>query len=608
MKSRLEVVALPLLICLGNAVNTGQAAVVVFANRTDAEVRFTLSSSSASPRLYSIPKGDVLVLPLSRSSEIVFAAAGKQQRHRVHPNEVYYFIGKAKVVQLQQVGFTGNGKQPPKALSADEEEPSGQPAVRTPADRVVLKIPVKLLVDQAEPNVQNVWEKRLRRRLSDASDILERYCRVRLDVVEVGTWQSNDQLTKLSELLRDFRGKASTGKARLAIGFTGLRLENGEDHALGCTQGPLHSHILLREYKLRTESERLEVLIHELGHFLGACHSPEGDSVMRPKLGDGLANLRAYRMGFDAINTLVINLVAEEIALRPVHSLAALRARTRRRLLAIFATLARAMPQDPAAPHYVRLLGPVPPEPLSVRSLSPVVLEGARGVVAAITADAKRNQRSADRKGDALTAHYFRLAAAKCRQLPADLAPSAYTLGLALALDRNSLLRSLGLNGIPWSKIESNAERQRRLEVLGEPTMQGRASLTQSFVVSAAVFMLVEGQAVSAAGVQEELLLFQGGDRFSFDDLMASLAGNSFATQLDASPDLLDELATSFRVSDYLPSPKGLPAPMDREEFNRRFGSMSDERFLEPQDALRHRLLSLPGYQPRSPEKTNGRR
>ena len=65
-----------------------------------------------------------------------------------------------------------------------------------------------------------------------------------------------------------------------------------KDAAFGCSLGPLHTHILIREWKPRTEPERLEVLVHELGHFLGACHSPENDSVMRPLLGDGRANLR----------------------------------------------------------------------------------------------------------------------------------------------------------------------------------------------------------------------------------------------------------------------------------------------------------------------------
>ncbi len=225
----------------------------------------------------------------------------------------------------------------------------------------------------------------------------------------------------------------------------------------------------------------------------------------------------------------------------------------------------------------------------------------------AVTDAAKQNTTKTSRqgrqgdKGDALTEHYFRAAAAASRHLPAEQAATAYLLGLAIALDGGPLLRALGLHGIAWEKLETAAERGRRLDVLGEPTIQGRSELTQYFIVSAAMLMLVQGQAVSAAGLQEELLLVQGSDRFRFDDLMASLAGITFATQLDASPALLDELAKSFRVADYLLPVKGLPDSLDRAEFGRQYGSTTDERFLDEQDALRKRLLELPGYQPRPP-------
>lgn len=602
MRRKYAFATLILFTCFAFAVNSGRAAVVVLANRSDEEIRFTLTGDSHS---YKLAKGDVMALPLSSGVEVVFTVGGKRHQCRVRLNEIYCFVGEAKAMQLKQIGFTGTWRQPEQG--DDDTEAKERPAEKVA--KVLLKLPVKILVDQAEPTAQNVWEKRLRQRVAEASDILENCCRVKLEIMEVGTWESDAKLSKLGELMRDFRGKVAPGKARLVLGFTGLRAPKDGDRALGCTPGPLQSHILIREWKPRSEAERLEVLVHELGHFLGASHSPENDSVMRSKLGDGRANLRSFRIGFDPVNTLVMNLIAEELARRPLRSLGELSAPTRRRLLDIFATLARTTPDDPAAAQFVRLLGATPPEPLTVRALPQAALDGARGVVTAIVAEAKRNQERAPRS-DELTDHYCRVAAEACRRLPAEHAATAYTLGLAVALDRTELLRSLGLRGIPWSKIESDAERQQRLKVLGEPTMYDRASLAQSFVVSAAVLMLVEGQAVSAAGLQEELLLRQGGDRFRFEDLSASLAGITFATQLDASPSLLEELAKSFRVADYVLSPKGLPENMDRDEFTRRYGSTSDERFLEKQDALRKRLLALPGYQPRSgrEEKENSSR
>ena len=88
---------------------------------------------------------------------------------------------------------------------------------------VLLTLPVKILVDQAEPTVQTVWEKRLRQRVEETSDILEQHCGVRLRIIEVGTWESDPKQTKLSELLQDFHQRVTPGKARLVIGFTGLR-------------------------------------------------------------------------------------------------------------------------------------------------------------------------------------------------------------------------------------------------------------------------------------------------------------------------------------------------------------------------------------------------
>jgi hypothetical protein len=251
-----------------------------------------------------------------------------------------------------------------KPLPPPDDKPSNTPR------EVLVTLPVKILVDQAEPMVPNVWEKRLRQRLKEASDILESHCRVRLQVLEVGTWESDAKRTKLSELLQDFQKKADPGAARLVIGFTGLGASK-EEADCGCTQGPLKTHILIREWKPRTEPERLEALVHELGHFLGACHSSESDSVMRPKLGDGRVNFRACRLRFDAANTRVMTLVAEELAHRPVHGLEELSPQTRRRLFDIFSTLARAMPDDSTVADAIRRLEGTTPEPLSARQLSP---------------------------------------------------------------------------------------------------------------------------------------------------------------------------------------------------------------------------------------------
>ena len=77
----------------------------------------------------------------------------------------------------------------------------------------------------------------------------------------------------------------------------------------------------------------------ELGHFLGAAHSPEFNSAMRPVLGDGRARARAFRLGIDPANTLAIYLVAEEYRLRNVARVSQLSLGTRVRLQQIYRTL-----------------------------------------------------------------------------------------------------------------------------------------------------------------------------------------------------------------------------------------------------------------------------
>src|SRR3990172_8995441 len=63
--------------------------------------------------------------------------------------------------------------------------------------------------------------------------------------------------------------------AQLAIGFTSqYQVVTGRVHMAG-TRGTLQSHILVREWSQHmSEPERLELLVHELGHFLGASPNP----------------------------------------------------------------------------------------------------------------------------------------------------------------------------------------------------------------------------------------------------------------------------------------------------------------------------------------------
>ena len=135
----------------------------------------------------------------------------------------------------------------------------------------------------------------------------------------MGNWTSDPAIRSFDQSLMEFAQKVRPFPARLAIGFTThYEWVRGEMH-LGGTHGALASHILIRESPGQvSEPERLEVLVHELGHFLGAAHTSDKTSVMRPKLGDRQSAAKTFRIGFDAPNTLIMCLMAEEMRTRHI--------------------------------------------------------------------------------------------------------------------------------------------------------------------------------------------------------------------------------------------------------------------------------------------------
>ncbi|HEY2827513.1 MAG TPA: matrixin family metalloprotease, partial [Pirellulales bacterium] len=151
--------------------------------------------------------------------------------------------------------------------------------------------------------------------------------------------------------------KTDPGNARIAIGFTSeFQITKGRTH-LGGTRGPLNNHILLREWsQVVSEPERLELLVHELGHFLGAVHSPEPDSVMRIILGDRQARVRKFQIHFDPLNTLAMNLVAEEWRKHPLYNYAQMSLLTQARLRAIYGAISQTLPEDNSSLQYLRIL------------------------------------------------------------------------------------------------------------------------------------------------------------------------------------------------------------------------------------------------------------
>src|SRR6185437_11008312 len=206
------------------------------------------------------------------------------------------------------------------------------------------------------------WERRLRDRLQTASQLFESHFGVAFDVVAVGVWNSSNAIDDFAASLTEFERAVEVEPASIAIGFSSQyplpesATENeapapgnepqGRDRPDG-VRPPLGSHILVPEWSRQfSELERFELLVHELGHYLGASHSPESNSVMRPRLGDRQALAKSFVIGFDPLNALAIGIVAEQLQQTELSGLNDLPPVKTRRLREIYATLEQAMPED----------------------------------------------------------------------------------------------------------------------------------------------------------------------------------------------------------------------------------------------------------------------
>jgi hypothetical protein len=228
-------------------------------------------------------------------------------------------------------------------------------------------------------------------------------------------------------------------------------------------------------------------------------------------------------------------------------------------------------------------------------------IESARAVTSAVVEAARANAKlDRPKKGDELTEAYVKAAALAAKKLPDDRSAWAFAMGLGVALDRSTMLRTNLLTRSTWREIETDAERKKRLEVLGEPTTHGRHDLTQHFWVSAALTALWGAKQAEAAGVLKEWLdSADGGSGFSFADLAADLAGIELASRVLDRPALLADVAKGFAVKDHCPAPKGLEEGIKRKDFEKRFGSTDDERFVKELEALRKKVKGMPAYRVR---------
>ncbi|HXT57218.1 MAG TPA: M12 family metallo-peptidase [Pirellulales bacterium] len=623
-------VLLSALACCGASCPAAAAEPIVLANRARIPVKFELQRPSADNQEITLESGAARSFPWLKSMAVEFAARNGARRFRLEAGAIYFFhdFGTGGELELDRISL----HETLEPFIADDRkaslpEPSPEPAA---TEQCVLKLSVKFLVDEEERAARSKWEARLRERVAAASLIFERSCNVRFEVVAVGTWQSDDRITDFEASLGEFEKKVDPRPAELAIGFTSqYQLPAGRTH-LGGIRGALRPHILLREWSQHvSETERLELLVHELGHHLGAAHSPESSSVMRPRLADRQALARSFRIDFDPLNVLAMSLVAEVKRLRRDRDFSSLSAPTRRRLRDVYGTLQAALPEDPAAASFLAQIGD--PEPVRAMLRPPAgerdefedlrdkphsdhfapqgeagrlasraspLVAATHEVLAAIAQEARRLDAAADPRrlaagGDELLAAYVHVAASAAVQQPAEERAKAFLFALAIGLDRSDSLRKYAVMGDFVKSVESEEERAGRLDSLGSPTLRRRQDLMQHFLLSAAIQASAGTKSAEAVGLAKELHDASYGSGFSFADWCADLSGIAFARRVQSGDVSLQDLAKRFQIDRVLPELSGLPEGLSAREFKSQYGSVWDTRFKKLDAEIRRRVESL---------------
>jgi hypothetical protein len=578
------------------AATAANADLIVFANRTPGQVRAEVQPITGLKTNLTLGPDDVVPVYLDGRANVTFNTGRETKRYLLDSNCAYYF-GRVKdgLLDLQKIG-----------LGEDASSIEGRALPGSPTAAPIV-IPVKLLVDEDEPARRPMWERRLRDRIAAASAVLDKYCNVQLKVVAVDTWNSDDATSDFFESLGELEREVNPFPGRLVIAFTSqYQAARGRTHMAG-TRGILHSHILVREWsRTMTEPERLELLVHELGHHLGAAHSPEPTSVMRPVLGNSQSVGTNFRIRFDPVNTLTMGLIAEELRRRKIQSVRSLSPGTRQRLNQIYKALSPTLPDDAAAAHLNRMVGTAPAtSPNAATKRNPLV-ESTKQVVKTIEEAARANFSLPigtpspgtrwRRGGDELLEYYVQRSAGVSQMLAPDVGVPAFLMGLGIALDNGNALRNHATYGVFVQTVESPRDRSLRGVFLGEPTIHERRDLAQQFVLAAYLTAVGGPQIAESVVLNHELAAAKKGKGFSFVDVAVGRAGIHFAGEVLAGRCRLGEISSSFAIADFVPPTDGLAEGLTADALAAQFGDPADERFRAAIAGIDERIRQLPGY------------
>ncbi len=329
---RPSLVAVACLVC-----PAAQAAGVALYNATDRPVTMAVGHPGKPGAAFPLAAGEARLVTVGRQPDISFQNAGKAVKYRLEPYHAYMFSADKTGVEFHGIDLAG-------AMPRPDDVPAAPPAL-TP-----LKLPVALYADDANPRSRVGWERLYRDRIAAASAVLEKQCGVGLTVASVGDWKSDASHGDLGQQAKLFETAATPPAGVLAVGFTNrFPKPDGTEQPTGFARQPLWPYLLVRDANLRTDPERTEAVVREVGHFLGAGHTPDPRSAMRGKPADGRPLAGRYPIGLDPLNLLAVGIWADELRAGKPKSVADLKPASRERLAVIYKTLSGLLPGDELA-------------------------------------------------------------------------------------------------------------------------------------------------------------------------------------------------------------------------------------------------------------------
>ncbi len=571
-----------------------RAAVVVIGNYTDADIAFTIAEPDEKARSHKVLSNTVVPVYVTGPADIVFTAKGREMKLRLDMYNAYLFLPDPTAdFRLEGLELPGD------ALDRDSRA-EVNPVPRDPP----VKVPVTMLVDDVDPRADELWQKELRKRFDEAADVIEKAAGVRFTLTGFDTWKSDPDVKKTSDLLDGLEKAVKAKEGALVIGYSSRKIDEKADPAFGAGRGLNGRHVLIREWRPRSELERGEVLVHFLAQTLGGVSSPDPGSALREKLGDRYAHRPGAVVRLDPLNALLLNLWGDERRREPGVTFDSLTVSNRARMTRIYKALLKAAPGDPLAIAYLNELDhdvakkpdpplkrPAPPPASAKRD------EITRKVVKAVTARAKLNSEAGARAltGDELTAAYIRAAAETAVRLRGPEMVSAFLIALGIALDETGALADDATTAGAVKDIETPEERVERLAVLGNPTLGGRRDLCRRFFLGCAIGELLQDAAEDAA-VGRALLDFHRPANLCVPVLAAELAGITFGRTVQQDVELLHDAHRKFTAIDYLPPTKGLRDCLSAEKFGELYGDSGDARFLAVLADIRKRLKEMKAY------------